>query len=74
MNWENWNGYVKVRILIIYHRETDKRKRDTNINIILIVKSKQELQMASFELLKFILGVKCEKNKTNKIASQFRDK
>lgn len=27
--------------------------------------------MASFELLKFTLGDKGEKNKTNKIASQF---
>ena len=27
--------------------------------------------MGSFELLKFILGTKGEKNKTNKIASQF---
>ena len=27
--------------------------------------------MGSFELLKFILGAKGEKNKTNKIASQF---
>ena len=30
--------------------------------------------MESFELLKFILGAKGEKNKTNKIASRFRDK
>ena len=44
---------------------------DTNINNILIIKSKQELQMGSFELLKFILGAKGEKNITNKIASQF---
>ena len=44
---------------------------DTNINNILIIKSKQEFQMGSFELVKFILSAKGEKNKTNKIASPF---